>query len=56
MNRRAFIAGGGAAAWPVVGWAQRAAMPVVGFLSSQAADDFKNFTVSFLQGRTGSRR
>jgi putative ABC transport system substrate-binding protein len=30
--------------------AQQPAMPVIGFLSPQAADDFKDFTVSFLQG------
>jgi putative tryptophan/tyrosine transport system substrate-binding protein len=52
MRRRQFIASvAGAAVWPVVVQAQQTAIPVVGYLSPQSADDdFKNCTVPFLQG------
>jgi putative tryptophan/tyrosine transport system substrate-binding protein len=50
IKRREFIAGlGSAAAWPVLAPAQQPAMPVIGYLGTQSADDSKNVTVAFLQ-------
>ena len=51
IKRRQFIAGlGSTAVWPLTVRAQQPAMPVVGFLSSQSAEDSKFLIVRFLQG------
>jgi len=51
IQRREFIAGLGAAVWPVMARAQQPGVPVIGYLGTQSADDdYKIITVPFLQG------
>ena len=52
MNKREFIwlLGGAVAGWPVSVHAQQAAIPVVGFLNSQSAQNYQRQLAAFLDG------
>jgi putative ABC transport system substrate-binding protein len=50
VRRREFIAGFGAAAWPVVARAQQATMPVIGYLSGGTESSDQHYLMAFRQG------
>ena len=50
MRRRDFIAGLGAAAWPLSGQAQQRTLPVIGLVSLAAADVFADDMRAFHNG------
>jgi ABC-type uncharacterized transport system substrate-binding protein len=50
MKRREFIAGIGAAAWPLAAREQQRALPVIGFVSTASAEGVADFTSSFRKG------
>jgi putative tryptophan/tyrosine transport system substrate-binding protein len=51
MRRRELIAAlGGMAAWPLTAWAQRPAMPVIGYLNSSTESNAQHFTAAFRRG------
>jgi putative tryptophan/tyrosine transport system substrate-binding protein len=50
MRRREFIAGLGAAAWPLTARAQQPALPIVGFLNGTSAQSFAPMVAGFRRG------
>ena len=50
MRRREFIAGVGAAAWPLAGRAQRLTMPVIGYLNPESLQSRSDVIRAFRQG------
>jgi putative ABC transport system substrate-binding protein len=54
IKRREFIAGLGAAAWPVVALAQQPAMPVIGFLNPTSPESNADRLCGFRQGIGGA--
>jgi hypothetical protein len=57
MNRREFIAGISASAWPAAAWAQQSAMPVVGLLleGESRSEVVPEAVASFIRGLAEAR-
>jgi hypothetical protein len=54
VKRRTFIAGLGAAAWPVVARAQQPALPVIGYLSARSSESDVAMLAAFRRGYIAS--
>ncbi|MCK1390170.1 ABC transporter substrate-binding protein [Bradyrhizobium sp. 1] len=52
MKRREFVslAGSAAAVWPLAAWAQKRAMPVVGFINGTSPQGYGHFVAAFRRG------
>jgi putative tryptophan/tyrosine transport system substrate-binding protein len=50
VRRREFIAGLGAAVWPLAARAQQPTMPVIGYLNSSTESNAQHFTAAFRRG------
>jgi putative ABC transport system substrate-binding protein len=50
VKRREFIAGLGAAAWPMLAQAQQPAIPLIGFLNSASPSGYAPYVAAFRQG------
>jgi putative ABC transport system substrate-binding protein len=52
MKRREFVSllGSGAAVWPLAAWAQKPAIPVIGFINGTSPEGYGHFVAAFRRG------